>query len=257
LCESTYGDRDHPTSSVEDELADVINRINKRGGAIVIPAFAVGRTQMLMYFLRKLEDEKRIPHLPVFVDSPMAINVTGLYANHTEDHDLEFTKEELEGNHDPLNMHEVHMTRTVEESKKINEVVSPCIIISASGMATGGRILHHLERRLPDSRSAVLLVGYQAEASRGRALQDGAKYVRIFGEQVPVRAEVVNIGQLSAHAGKSELLRWLSGFQAPPRQTFLVHGEPVALDALRGAMTSQFHWPVTIPAYRQSFDLNL
>ena len=257
LCESTYGDRDHPSGSIADELADVINRVAKRGGAVVIPAFAVGRTQLLMYYLRELEDQQRIPHLPVFVDSPMAINVTGLYANHTEDHDLEFTKEQLEGNHDPLNMREVHMARTVEESKKINEVVSPCIIISASGMATGGRILHHLARRLPDSRCAVLLVGYQAEASRGRALQDGAKYVRIHGEEVPVRAEVVNIGQLSAHAGKSELLRWLSGFQAPPRQTFLVHGEPVALDALRAAITAQFHWPVTIPAYRQSFDLNL
>jgi len=257
LCESTYGDRDHPSGSITDELADVINRVAKRGGAVVIPAFAVGRTQLLMYYLRELEDQQRIPHLPVFVDSPMAINVTGLYANHTEDHDLEFTKEQLEGNHDPLNMREVHMTRTVEESKKINDVVSPCIIISASGMATGGRILHHLARRLPDSRCAVLLVGYQAEASRGRALQDGAKYVRIHGEEVPVRAEVVNIGQLSAHAGKSELLRWLSGFQAPPRQTFLVHGEPVALDALRGAITTQFHWPVTIPTYRQSFDLNL
>ena len=257
LCESTYGDRDHPSGSITDELADVINRVAKRGGAVVIPAFAVGRTQLLMYYLRELEDQQRIPHLPVFVDSPMAINVTGLYANHTEDHDLEFTKEQLEGNHDPLNMREVHMTRTVEESKKINEVVSPCIIISASGMATGGRILHHLARRLPDSRCAVLLVGYQAEASRGRALQDGAKYVRIYGEDVPVRAEVVNIGQLSAHAGKSELLRWLSGFQAPPRQTFLVHGEPVALGALRDAIASQFHWPVTIPAYRQSFDLNL
>jgi len=257
LCESTYGDRDHPSGSITDELADVINRVAKRGGAVVIPAFAVGRTQLLMYYLRELEDQQRIPHLPVFVDSPMAINVTGLYANHTEDHNLEFTKEQLEGNHDPLNMREVHMTRTVEESKKINDVVSPCIIISASGMATGGRILHHLARRLPDSRCAVLLVGYQAEASRGRALQDGAKYVRIHGEEVPVRAEVVNIGQLSAHAGKSELLRWLSGFQAPSRQTFLVHGEPVALDALRGAITAQFHWPVTIPAYRQSFDLNL
>jgi metallo-beta-lactamase family protein len=257
LCESTYGDRDHPSGSVADELADVINRVAKRGGAVVIPAFAVGRTQLLMYYLRELEDQKRIPHLPVFVDSPMAINVTGLYASHTEDQDLAFTKERLEGNHDPLNMREVHMTRTVEESKKINDVVTPCIIISASGMATGGRILHHLARRLPDSRCAVLLVGYQAEASRGRALQDGAKYVRIHGEDVPVRAEVVNIGQLSAHAGKSELLRWLSGFQAPPRQTFLVHGEPVALDALRAAITTQFHWPVTIPAYRQSFDLNL
>jgi metallo-beta-lactamase family protein len=256
LCESTYGDRDHPSGSVSDELAEVINRVAKRGGAVVIPAFAVGRTQLLMYYLRELEDQKRIPHLPVFVDSPMAINVTGLYASHTEDHDLNFTKEELEGNHDPLNMREVHMTRTVEESKKINDVVSPCIIISASGMATGGRILHHLARRLPDSRSAVLLVGYQAEASRGRALQDGAKYVRIHGEEVPVRAEVVNIGQLSAHAGKSELLRWLSGFQSAPRQTFLVHGEPVALQALRDAITAQFRWPVTIPAYRQSFDLS-
>jgi metallo-beta-lactamase family protein len=257
LCESTYGDRDHPSGSVADELAEVINRVAKRGGAVVIPAFAVGRTQLLMYYLRELEDQQRIPHLPVFVDSPMAINVTGLYAKHTEDHDLQFTQEQLEGNHDPLNMREVHMTRTVDESKKINEVVTPCIIISASGMATGGRILHHLAQRLPDSRSAVLLVGYQAEASRGRALQDGAKYVRIYGEEVPVRAEIVNIGQLSAHAGKSELLRWLSGFQAPPRQTFLVHGEPVALDALRSAITSQYHWPVTIPAYRQSFDLNL
>jgi len=257
LCESTYGDRDHPSNSVTNELADVINRVAKRGGAVVIPAFAVGRTQQLMYYLRELEDQQRIPHLPVFVDSPMAINVTGLYASHREDHDLEFTKEELAGNHDPLNMREVHMTRTVEDSKKINNVVSPCIILSASGMATGGRILHHLARRLPDSRCAVLLVGYQAEASRGRALQDGAKYVRIHGEDVPVRAEVVTIGQLSAHAGKSELLRWLSGFQAPPRQTFLVHGEPVALDALRAAITSQFHWPVTIPAYRQLFELNL
>jgi metallo-beta-lactamase family protein len=257
LCESTYGDRDHPAGSVPDELAEVISRVAKRGGAVVIPAFAIGRTQTLMYYLRELEDQQRIPHLPVFVDSPMAINATGLYASHTEDHDLEFTKEELEGNRDPLNMREVHLTRTVEESKKINDFVSPCIIISASGMATGGRILHHLARRLPDARSAVLLVGYQAEASRGRALQDGAKYIGIHGESVPVRAEVVSISQLSAHAGKSELLRWLSGFQAPPRQTFLVHGEPVALDSLRAAISSKFHWPVTIPAYRQSFDLTL
>jgi metallo-beta-lactamase family protein len=256
LCESTYGDRDHPSGSVADELAAVVNRTAKRGGAVVIPAFAVGRTQTLMYYLRLLESQRRIPQLPTYLDSPMAINVTGLYEKHHEDHDLDFDQEELEGNHDPLNVHEVHMTRTVDESKKINDVVSPCIIISASGMATGGRILHHLARRLPDSRSAVLLVGYQAESSRGRALQDGAKYLRIFGEQVPVRAEVVEVGQLSAHAGKTELLRWLSGFQAPPRQTFLVHGEPVALDALRAAITTQYKWPVTIPAYQQSFDLN-
>ena len=262
LCESTYGDRDHPGGSVPDMLADVVNQTARRGGALVIPSFAVDRTQLLMYYLRELEDQQRIPRLPVYVDSPMAISVTSLYAAHREDHKLQFLREEQAGNHDPLNLHEVHMTRSVEDSKKINDVVSPCIIISASGMATGGRILHHLARRLPDSRSTVLLVGYQAEGSRGRALQDGAKYVRIFGEEVPVRANVVDMGQLSAHAGKSELLRWLSGFQTPPRQAFLVHGEPPALNSLHDAIAAQSpawptggRWNVTIPAYLQSFDL--
>src|SRR6202162_3891649 len=176
LCESTYGDRDHPTGSVPDELADVINRVAKRGGAVVAPAFAVGRTQTLMYYLRELEEKQRIPRLPVYVDSPMAINVTDIYVRHKEDHDVDFVQQENQGDLDPLNMKEVHMTRSVEDSKSINEVVAPCIIISASGMANGGRILHHLARRLPDSRSAVLLVGYEAEGTGGRALEDGAQY---------------------------------------------------------------------------------
>ena len=253
LCESTYGDRDHPAGSAADILADVISRTAKRGGAVVIPAFAVDRTQLLMYYLRELEDERRIPHLPVYIDSPMAINVTALYGSHHEDHRLQFQREEQSGKRDPLNLLQVHLTPSVEDSKKINDVVSPCIIISASGMATGGRILHHLARRLPDSRSTVLLVGYQAEGTRGRALQDGAQYLRIFGEEVPVRAQVVEIGQLSAHAGRSELLRWLSGLQAPPQQTFLVHGEPAALTSLREAIAAQFHWNITIPAWLQSF----
>ena len=170
LCESTYGDRDHPSGNVSDELADVINQTAKRGGAVVIPAFAVGRTQTLMYFLKQLIGAKRIPDLPVYVDSPMAISVTALYRDHPEDHDLDFTKQETNGDRDPLNLHEVHMTRTVDESKAINDVVAPCIIVSASGMATGGRILHHLAHRLPDSRSTVLLVGYQGEGTRGRQL---------------------------------------------------------------------------------------
>jgi metallo-beta-lactamase family protein len=256
LCESTYGDRDHAPGSPADALADVINRTAKRGGAVVIPAFAVDRTQLIMYYLRELEDQQRIPRLPVYVDSPMAISVTDLYVRHREDHKLEFAREEQTGTRDPLNVHEDHMTRSVEDSKKINDVVSPCVIISASGMATGGRVLHHLARRLPDSRSAVLLVGYQGEGTRGRQLEEGAKWVRIFGEMVPVRAEIVNIGQLSAHAGKSELLRWLAGFQAAPRQTFFIHGDPPALSALRDAVASQLHWPVTIPAYLQTVDLN-
>jgi|HubBroStandDraft_4_1064222.scaffolds.fasta_scaffold02452_3 metallo-beta-lactamase family protein len=255
LCESTYGDRDHPTGSVPDELADVINRVAKRGGAVVAPAFAVGRTQTLMYYLRELEEKQRIPHLPVYVDSPMAINVTDIYVRHKEDHDADFVQQENQGNLDPLNMKEVHMTRSVEDSKSINEVVAPCIIISASGMANGGRILHHLARRLPDSRSAVLLVGYEAEGTGGRALEDGAQYLRIHGEEVPVKAEIVKIDQLSAHAGRSELLRWLSGITAPPRQTFLVHGEPNALESFHGAVTGRFHWPVTVPEYLQSIDL--
>jgi metallo-beta-lactamase family protein len=256
LCESTYGDRDHPTGSVPDALAEVINRVAKRGGAIVVPAFAVGRTQTLMYYVRELSEQKRIPPLPVYVDSPMAINVTDIYVKHKEDHDADFVQQEERGNHDPLNMQNVHMTRSVEDSKKINEVVAPCIIISASGMATGGRILHHLARRLPDSRSAVLLVGYEAEGTGGRALADGAQYLRIHGQEVPVRAEIVKIDQLSAHAGRSELLRWLSGITVPPRQTFLVHGEPNALESFHGAITSKFNWPVTVPEYLQAFDLN-
>jgi metallo-beta-lactamase family protein len=252
LCESTYGDRDHETGSVADALADVINSTAKRGGALVIPAFAVDRTQLLMYYLRVLQEQEKIPQLPVYLDSPMAINTTILYIRHRTDYDLK-----PQENLDPLNAQQVHMTRTVEDSKKINDVVSPCIIISASGMITGGRVLHHLARRLPDSRSTVLLVGYQAEGSGGRALLDGARYLRIHGEEVPVRAQLVEIGQLSAHAGRSELLRWLSCLQARPRQTFLVHGEPNALDSFRNAIASQYHWPVTIPDYLQSFDLDL
>jgi metallo-beta-lactamase family protein len=255
LCESTYGDRDHPTTNVSEELAAVINETAKRGGAVVIPAFAVGRTQLVMYLLKQLVAQKKIADLPVYIDSPMAISVTELYKNHPEDHDLDFTRQEKNGDGDPLNLHEVHMTRSVEDSKKINDVVSPCIIVSASGMATGGRILHHLEHRLPDSRSTVLLVGYQGEGTRGRQLLEGAKFLNLYGQSIPVRARVVDVGQLSAHAGKSELLRWLSGIKVAPRQTFFVHGEPVALTALQAAVQAKFGWKTTIPAYEQSFDL--
>jgi metallo-beta-lactamase family protein len=256
LCESTYGDRDHPGGSVADALADAINRVAKRGGAVVIPSFAVGRTQTLMYYLRQLDEAKRIPKLPIYVDSPMAINVTDIYARHHEDHDLDFTKREQDPSGDPLNLRDVHMTRTVDDSKAINNVAS-CVIISASGMATGGRILHHLVQRLPDARNAVLLVGYQGDGTNGRALQDGAQFLRIHGQEVQVKAEVVTIDQLSAHAGRSELLRWLSGFSAAPRRTFLVHGEPVALESLEAAITQRMQWPVTVPAYLQSFDLSI
>jgi len=256
LCESTYGDRDHPAGDPADALADAINRTVKRGGVIVIPSFAVDRSQDLLFYLRQLVDQQRIPRLLVYLDSPMAINATSLYMKHREDHRPQFAQAEQTGNRDPLDVQDVHMTRTVDDSKRINSVDSPCIIISASGMATGGRILHHLGRRLPDSRNSVLFVGYQGEGTLGRLLLEGAKLARIHGIEVPVRAEIIDIGQLSAHAGKSELLRWLSGFQSAPRQTFMVHGEPSGLNGLRDAIIAQFHWPVTIPAYLQTVELS-
>jgi metallo-beta-lactamase family protein len=253
LCEATYGDKDHPSGSVLDQLSDVVNRVAARGGAIVVPAFAVGRTQSLLYLLKQLEDAKRIPPLPTYVDSPMAINATQLYVNHTEDHSEEFNRvEKLTG--DPLDMRRVHMTRSVEESKAINKVAS-CIILSASGMATGGRVLHHLQQRLPDPRNCVLLVGFQAEGSRGRLLADGAKTLPMYGEDVAVNAEVVQMHQLSAHAGQSELMRWLGGLQAPPRQTYLTHGEPPGLNALQALIREQKKWPVEVARYGQTVDL--
>lgn len=199
LCESTYGDRDHPKESPLDALAEVVNRAVKRGGVIVVPAFAVGRTQILMYVLHLLEIQNRIPRLPVFIDSPMAITMTDLYLKHREDHSAVFTREETTG--DPLNMHEYHLARSPAESKAINNVKTPCIIISASGMATGGRVLHHLAQRLPEPRNIVLIPGFQAEGTRGRALLEGAKTVQIHGADIPVRAEIVEMQQFSAHAG--------------------------------------------------------
>ena len=253
LCESTYGDRDHPGGSVSDQLAEVVNRVAKRGGSVVIPGFAVGRIQTLLYLLRQLELAGRIPELPTYVDSPMAITATNLYLAHREDHSGEFARAEKHDG-DPLDVHDVHMTRTAEESKQINHV-DRCLILSASGMLTGGRVLHHLERRLPDARNAVLLVGFQAAGTRGRALAEGAKTLRMFGTEVAVRAEVVELHQLSAHAGQSELLRWLNGFEAPPRQTWLVHGEPPGLSALQGLIRKRPNWKADIAEYRQTVAL--
>jgi len=253
LCESTYGDRDHPGGSVLDQLADVVNRVAARRGSVVIPSFAVGRMQTLLYLLRQLLGAGRIPRLPTYVDSPMAINATKLYLEHSEDHSAEFARVESQTG-DPLDMGEVHMTRSVEESKGINKMPS-CLILSASGMASGGRVLHHLEQRLPDARNAVLLVGFQAAGTRGRALAEGAKTLKIYGADVPVRAEIVEMHQLSAHAGQSELLRWLDGFQAPPRHTYLVHGEPPGLSALQGLIREKKKWAVDIAKYGQTIEL--
>ncbi|HET6143457.1 MAG TPA: MBL fold metallo-hydrolase [Candidatus Acidoferrales bacterium] len=253
LCESTYGDREHPAGAPEDALAEVINGVAKRGGQVVIPAFAVDRTQTLLYMIRKLETSNRIPHLPVYMDSPMAISVTDIYLRHHEDHDPRFTAEEKNGN--PLDAHNVHYMRTVDDSKKINDVKTPAIIISASGMATGGRVLHHIARLAPNPKNAILLAGFQAEGTRGRALEDGAKTLRIHGNDVPIAAEVINLRQFSAHAGQSELMRWLGGMPAPPRQTYMTHGEPQASAALKAKIESSLKWKVALPRYLETVDL--
>jgi metallo-beta-lactamase family protein len=254
LCESTYGDREHPDGDPLALLADIVNRVVKRGGSIVIPAFAIGRTQTLMYYLRQLENLQRIPKVPVYVDSPMALSATDLYLKHDEDHDLQFARDEKNGG-DPLSVHEFHLTRSVEQSKQINEVKTPCIIISASGMVTGGRVLHHLAQRLGDPRNAVILAGFQAEGTRGRALLQGARSLNLFGQAVPVLAEIVEMGQFSAHAGKNELLRWLTGLQAPPKQTWLVHGEPRAAQSLQQAISEKFSWKASVARYLDTVEL--
>lgn len=240
LVESTYGDRVHPPGT-DDELATVVKATGDRGGVLVVPAFVVDRTQELLWMLHHLEGAGRIPQVPVYVDSPSATDVTEIYLKHPEDLDEEFLGE-LKSGQTPLNPARCTFVRTVEESKRLNDLRGPAIIVSASGMATGGRILHHLAHRLPDPKATVLLVGFQALGTRGRSLQDGAKALHMFGEDVPVRARVETIHGLSAHADQNEMLRWLGGFSRPPRTTYLVHGEPQAAKALGDLISSRLKW---------------
>lgn len=244
LVESTYGDREH-LPGAEDALASIVNDAVARGGALIVPAFAVGRVQELIWILRHLEEAGRIPRLPVFVDSPMAIAVTDLYCRHPEDHDLDMATLG-DARRSPLSCSHFRLVHSPAESKALNDRSGPLIIISASGMATGGRVLHHLKWRLPDPRTTVLLPGYQAAGTRGRALQEGARTLRIHGRDVPVRARVVTLDGLSAHADRGELLRWLGGFTRPPSQVWVVHGEPAASAALATAIRARFGWRVDV-----------
>lgn len=255
LVESTYGNRFHRTD-VEEQLIRIIHDSVKRGGALIIPAFAVGRTQELTWMLRQLEDQGKIPSLPVYVDSPMAINVTDIYCRHPEDHDVDMT---LLMNKDksPFTCKQHHLIRTPEQSKALNELKGPMIIVASSGMATGGRVLHHLKWRLSDPQTTVLLAGYQAVGTRGRALQDGAKTVRIYGDNVPVKAKVETLEGLSAHADQNEILKWLSGFKKPPKQTYIVHGEPEAAHGLMEVIRKKLGWNVKVAKDKEVVPLNL
>jgi metallo-beta-lactamase family protein len=254
VLESTYGGRHHPPGGAAREaLRDEVRGAVARGGALLVPAFAVGRTQEVLFTLRDLEARGEIPALPVFVDSPMAVDATPIHLAHREDHDDEMSRLFAAGV-EPLRPSRLQFARTPDQSKAINQVTGPCIILSASGMATGGRVLHHQARRLPDERTTVLLVGFQAAGTRGWSLQNGATTLRIHGEDVPVRARVASVTGFSAHADEADLCRWLATFPAPPRTTFLVHGEPPALAEAK-ARLGRMGWPCEVPRHLEAFAL--
>lgn len=254
VLESTYGNRAHPDYDVKERLAEIVNATYTRGGHLLVPAFAVGRTQQLIYLLRELEDEGRVPKIPVFVDSPMAVKATKLYLRHKEDHDLDM-QALVKDHRNPLATNLFRLAKTRQESKGVSSLTEPSIVISASGMATGGRILHHLHKRLPDERNTVMFVGFQAVGTRGRRLVDGEKEIKMFGEYVPVRAKIETLENLSAHGDWREILRWLRGFKRPPIRVFLVHGEPEAAAALKDRIQETYGWQVEIPTYLQKSEI--
>ncbi|HEX8283093.1 MAG TPA: MBL fold metallo-hydrolase [Pyrinomonadaceae bacterium] len=255
LIESTYGDRLHDAEDPKAALARVVNEAVGRGGPLLIPAFAVGRTQELLYHLRELEDEGRIPVLPVRVDSPMAAAATQIYSRNRDEHDEEYASV-IEQHRHPLRTRSMVTASTREESKRLNDEEGTRVIISASGMMTGGRVLHHARRILPDERATVLFVGYQAAGTTGRKIVDGSKFVRIMKGDVPVRCHVERIGGLSAHADWKEVLRWLEPLkETPPRRSFTTHGEPESAAAMAGHIREHFGWRVDAPEYGQSVEL--
>ena len=243
IVESTYGDRRHDAEDPGVKLADVIARTTARGGTVIVPSFAVGRAQALLYLLHVLKSEGRIPAtLPIYLNSPMATDVTALYQRFPDDHRLSADEcRAMSG--------VAKVVNTVDESKALNTSRWPKVIIAGSGMATGGRVLHHLRAYAPDARNTILLTGYQAGGTRGRALLDGASSLKMFGEYVPVRAEVVLLDTLSAHADYAEVLDWLAHFEHPPRRTFVTHGEPAAADALRVRIGDALRWTCEVPEY--------
>jgi metallo-beta-lactamase family protein len=253
VAESTYGDREHKNTDPAEQLAKLVNETAQQGGVLVIPAFAVGRTQELLYQLSSLERAKRIPELPVFVDSPMACDATPLYLAHASDHDVDMRTILQDGGR-PLQTRNTRFVVSANESKTLNAFRGPGIILSASGMATGGRILHHLKHRAPEPQNCILFVGYQSVGTRGRRMVDGEPTVRMHGQDVPIRARIAQISGFSAHADWTEMLRWMDGFSTPPQQVLLVHGEDSALDALKQRVEHK-GWPVSIPNHLETVEL--
>ena len=248
VTESTYGNRLHPDADPMDDLADVVNRTSRRGGSLLVPVFAVGRAQTVLHLLSRLRAAGRIPDLPVYLDSPMAINTTELFCRYQPEHRL------TEGECITMCEH-VEFVRTVEASKRLTSTRGPLIILAASGMLTGGRVLHHLEHLAPDHRNTVLLVGYQAAGTRGEALANGTRSIKMFGQYTAVRCEVAQIDGLSAHADADELCTWLSAVPTPSRGASVVHGEPTAADAFRRRLRDQLDWDATVPTHGERIEL--
>ncbi len=280
LVESTYGDRIHDQDDSGARIASVISATAQRGGRVIIPAFAIGRVEELIYWLKRLEDEKRIPVLPVYLDSPMAVDALARYTQrlHELDPELQPESSDEKAPHGPADHDESREERqrhaarerqlcvfcterfrtisTAADSKQLTQSKMPAIVISASGMATGGRVLHHLKAALPDPRNTVLFAGYQAVGTRGRSLVDGAQAVKIHGQMIPVRARIELVESMSAHADSNEILRWLGGFVHPPRRTFIVHGEVPAMEALSQSIRAKLGWETYMPRHLEKVELS-
>ena len=255
MVESTYGNRLHGDVSSDDQMARIINEAVERDGPILIPAFAVGRTQEVLYLIRQLEDEKRIPILPVVVDSPMAAQATQVYGRWYEEHDEEYASILSRKQH-PLRTRSMTTASTRDESKRLNDMKGSRIIISASGMLTGGRVLHHALRILPNENATVIFVGYQAAGTTGRRIQDGEREVRIMKSWLPVRCHVERVEGFSAHADWKAVIRWLEGLPNTPKQVFTTHGEPDAAAAMAQHIRDRFSWNVVVPEYEQRVELD-
>jgi metallo-beta-lactamase family protein len=247
LVESTYGDRLHEADDNGARLAATVNETAQRGGKLIIPSFAIGRVEEVLYWLRRLEHERRIPVLPVYVDSPMAAGALQFYSQHLNELDGEMTREARHVS--TFSTERLTVVASPQESADLVASSDPAIVIAASGMATGGRVLHHLAACLPNAKNTVLFVGYQAAGTRGRLLVDGARQIKLLGEAVPVLAHVATIDSMSAHADAGEIMRWLSSFRRPPSMTYLVHGEPAALEALKASIDTKLGWPTHIAGY--------
>ena len=254
VMESTYGNRSHPKEDPRPALAELVRKTVARGGSLIVPAFAVERTQKFLFMLKELMESGQCPRVPVYCDSPMAIKAVEIFLKHTEEYSDE-TKRLIAQHGSPLDWPGVTFAQTAAESKKINDSRFPCVVISSSGMVTGGRIQHHLIQRLPDPRNTVLFIGFQAPGTRGFTIKSGAPEVKIFGQIVPIRAQIAALEQFSDHADTPELLEWLRTFSNQPGRTYLVHGEPDASAQLRDSMVKELGWNVQVAQWMQKVEL--